>query len=383
LLAAGCSGSQGTQQALDQQQQNEKLRQKVDELQKQRQEDLQRQIDELKKQNEQAQQQQPQVVVENNEINTGANRAPEGVVVTAPNYSSSGREAADVLPAAKAYYQAAEVGDYDYTYNHLSTPDQSRYTYDQWAYANNALNSAASDFVIYDVSPGSDPNHYFVSLTVSLADGTSVDRTTEFTYEQGRGWVHSLTSEEYDMFDSELSASPTPTATAEQSSTAAAETCEPSALATRPWEGWVAPSGPFGHPPCQNAAGTYRSYIPLGYGITPMQNYLDAAETGDYDTMYNLLAPADQQYYTLNEWRRANEAIGTDQSTYEMAGTLITSDERGANTGGQAIVKITVPTGETVTKYWWFGPARKGGGGPWVHWLNDEEIELLDGALGR
>ncbi len=110
-----------------------------------------------------------------------------------------------------------------------------------------------------------------------------------------------------------------------------------------------------------------------------MQKYLDAAEAGDYDAMYNMLAPADQQYYTLNEWRQANEDIGIDQSTYKLTGTLIASNERGANTGGQAIVKITVPTGETVTKYWWFGPAHEGG--PWVHWLNDEEIELLDGAL--
>jgi len=110
-----------------------------------------------------------------------------------------------------------------------------------------------------------------------------------------------------------------------------------------------------------------------------MQKYIDAAESGDYDTMYNLLAPADQQYYTLDEWRQANEAIGTDQSTYEMTGTLVTSDEQGATVGGQAIVKISVPTGETVTKYWWFGPAHEGG--PWVHWLNTEEIDLLDDAL--
>jgi hypothetical protein len=383
LLAAGCAQSQGTQQALDQQQQNKELQKEVDKLQKQKQEDLQRQIDELKKQNEQAQQQQPQVVVENNETNTGGNPAPEGVVVTAPNYSSSGGEAANVLSAAKAYYQAAEVGNYNYTYNRLSTSDQSRYTYDQWVSANNALDSAASEFVIYDVSPESGRDYYFVSLTVSPADGSSFDRTTEFTYEPGRGWVHSLTSEEHDMFESNLSASATPTATAEQPSTAAPETCEPSALATRLWEGWAAPSDPFGHPPCQNADGTYRSYIPLGYGITPMQKYLDAAETGDYDTMYNLLAPADQQYYTLDEWRQANEAIGTDQSTYEMAGTLVASDEQGATVGGQAIVKITVPTGETVTKYWWFGPAHEGGpeDGPWVHWLNTEEIDLLDDAL--
>jgi TolA-binding protein len=388
LLAAGCSGSPGTQQALEeQQQQNEELQQKVDELEKQKQEDLQKQIDDLKAQQEEQKQQdnqtqQPQIVIENNKNFDGpASAAPEGVVVTAPdfNVAATTAEEAAVLDVATVYYQAAEIGDYTYTYNLLSRSDQASYTLDEWWAANTALDSAAGEFVIYDISPIPDTSDsYDVSLTVYLADGSSFDRTTEFVYEDGV-WKHSLTGEEISMFDNVLAA--TPTATAEQYSTAAAETCEPSALATRQWEGWVAPSGPFGHPPCQNAEGTYRSYIPLGYGITPMQKYLDAAETGDYDTMYNLLAPADQQHYTLDEWRQANEAIGTDQSTYEMAGTLVSSDEQGASMGGQAIVKLTVPSGETVTKYWWFGPAREGE--PWVHWLNDEEIKLLDDALGR
>ena len=184
-------------QAKQDEQERAELQQQLEEAQ-QSAEDAQQKAEEAQQQaQEQAQVQQPQVVVETGD-------APEGVVVTSPDYTYSGSEAGDVLDAAIAYYQAAETGDYYYTYNHLSAPDQGYYTYDQWVYANNALDSAAGEFVIYDVTPESSPDFYYVSLTVYLADGTSYDRTTEFTYEPGRGWVHWLTSEEYDMFDSVL-----------------------------------------------------------------------------------------------------------------------------------------------------------------------------------
>jgi type II secretory pathway component PulJ len=387
LLTAGCAQSPPEQQPMeDQQQQNEELQKQIDQLKKE-------QEDQAKKQEEQNQ--EPQIVIENNEnMATAPAQAGEGVVAVSPDVSTSTDLESGALNATVNYYAAVEAGDYTYTYDALSAADQRYYTYDEWQYANTALDSAASKFEVFRAlvdSPNTAivdgyPHVADVGVTINYSDGSTGTRYTFFVYEGGM-WKHWLTSEETELFDSVLSASATatatPTATAKQSSTAASETCEPSALATRLWEGWVAPSDPFGHPPCQNAEGTYRSYIPLGYGITPMEKYLDAAESGDYDTMYNLLAPADQQYYTLDEWRQANEAVGTDQSTYEMAGTLVGSDEQGATVGGQAIVKITVPTGETVTKYWWFGPAHEGGpeDGPWVHWLNTEEIDLLDDAL--
>src|SRR3712207_5177833 len=66
LLAVGCSDSQATQQAAleEQQQHNEELQQKVDELEKQKQEDLQKQIDALKEQQHaQTQSEQPKIVI--------------------------------------------------------------------------------------------------------------------------------------------------------------------------------------------------------------------------------------------------------------------------------------------------------------------------------
>jgi hypothetical protein len=276
------------------------------------------------------------------------------------------------------YYRAVARRDWGYTYSHLDSETQSTFTRDEWFAKNEWLADIGSvTFTIQSVDTDSSSPESVANVTVlvTATDGSTSTRNTYFVYEDGV-WKHRFGPQEYELFANAQSTSGSATS---NSSSSAPETCEPSALTTRQWEGWVAPSDPFGHPPCQNAEGTYRSYVPLGYGITPMQKYLDAAETGDYDTMYSLLAPADQQYYTLDEWRQANEAIGTDQSTYELADTLVSSNERGSTTGGQAIVKITVPTGETVTKYWWFGPA--GEYGPWVHWLNDEEIDLLDGAL--
>jgi glutaredoxin len=211
LLAAGCAQSQGTQQALEeQQQQNKELQQKVDELEKQKQEDLQKQIDDLKAQQEEQKQQdnqtqQPQIVIENNKNFDGpASAAPEGVVVTAPdfNVAATTAEEAAVLDAATAYYQAAEMGDYTYTYNNLGSPFQEMYTYDEWVAANTALDSAAGEFVIYDVFQATAVS-YEVDLTVYLADGSSFNRRTMWTPENGE-YMHWLTGEEQDMFNSVL-----------------------------------------------------------------------------------------------------------------------------------------------------------------------------------
>jgi hypothetical protein len=398
LLAAGCSGSQGNQQ-----QQNEELQQKVDKLQKQ-------------KQQQANQQHQPQVVVENNETNTGANPAPEGVVVTAPNYSSSGSEAAHVLSAAKAYYQAAEVGDYNYTYDHLSTSDQARYTHDQWVYANNALNTAAGEFVIHDVSPESDPDFYSVSLTVSLADGSSFERTTEFTYEPGRGWVHSLTSEEYDMFNNKLSASATasatPTASAAttqtpsasettttQSASSGGETCTLQGTLVRPWEGSVAPDTPYGVKPCMAKDGSFRLYIPL-MDANPMQLYLQGANEGDYDLMYDQLNSQAQTWYTREQWDAAMQKLHTGDNTYEWVGSRITTFRVDpANSGYswirennakymqfyQAEILVTYPDGsqETVYRSWiggYWKQSEKQDGMGIILTLN--QVKAIDGALG-
>jgi TolA-binding protein len=211
LLVAGCAASSGDQQALeDQQQQNEELQQKVDELEKQqeeaKQEDLQKQIDDLEAQQEE-QPQQPQVVVENRP----ASAAPSGVVVVSPDVVADTDLETSALDAAISYYQAVEVGDYTYTYNALSSADQSNYTYDQWLYANNTLDSAAAEFEVFRALVDS-PNTAIVDgyehvadvgLSIYYPDGSLGTRYTFFVYEGGV-WKHWLTDEEMSVFNSVL-----------------------------------------------------------------------------------------------------------------------------------------------------------------------------------
>lgn len=218
LLVAGCSGSQGTQQALedrqaleDQQQQNEELqeeqeeaRQQIEQLEEEQEEQAE-QAGQAGQEEQAAQNQEPQVVIENNE--SIATAAPEGVVAVAPSvpYGNTDPEW-EPVQAAIEYYQAAELGDWEYTYMHLSRPDQAYYTYDEWVYANNALETAAGEFVVYDIYQETaylPVEVYNVGVTIYTVDGTSFDRRTQFVWENGR-WVHHLTDEEVSLFDSVL-----------------------------------------------------------------------------------------------------------------------------------------------------------------------------------
>jgi hypothetical protein len=205
------------------------------------------------------------------------------------------------------------------------------------------------------------PNHYFVSLTVYLADGTSFDRTTGFTYEQGRGWVHSLTGEEYDMFDSKLPASATPTATAEQSSV---PTAGPSCAGPPKPE----TAGQLAVARISEPGADWRAAMLAGA-------YYASLEVGSYDYAYqHYLSSVDKARYTLDQWNYAMDAIGADQSTYEVVH---------ARPGRHSVivsVEITVPSGEVVPKEHIFVQEDCGLWG-WRHKLNAEEIELLDGAL--
>jgi hypothetical protein len=214
---AGCnqSGAPAHDPSADelaqQQEQNADLQKQVEDLEDQQDEqekaDLQKQIDDLEDQQEEQKRQgdQPQVVVENNEGFAAPAEAPEGVVAVAPSYdvAAATQEEVAVLNAADAYYAAAEIGDYGTTWSLLSADDQLSYPPDVWAQANTNLDSAAGEFVVYNVEPTGDPGFYYVDLTVYLADGTSFDRRTMFHYENSY-WVHWLTQEEMGMFDGAL-----------------------------------------------------------------------------------------------------------------------------------------------------------------------------------
>jgi hypothetical protein len=161
-----------------------------------------------------------------------------------------------------------------------------------------------------------------------------------------------------------------PTASSEQYTSA------PESTGISEWDRVIpAPTDQVGVAPWGNA--TERHYVPAAGGEA-MQAYVDALNTGDYDAMYYLLHPWDQNRFTLEEWRYANDQIGTDQSHYVLADVLVVDEYRGESwprPAGQAVVEVTVPTGEVVTKYYWFEWNDEAGA--WVHWLNGEETELL------
>jgi len=197
LLVAGCNGQQEEQKK----KKNEELQRKIDELERQKeQEKLQQQIDDLKEeQREQGEQnqEQPDIVI--------GTSAPEGRVVISPHATFAGTDQeAAALKAAIAYYEAAERGDYRDTYNALPRGDQQKYAYAESAHANEELDTAAGEFVIYSVEETPGPaDHVRVGLTVYPGDGSSFVRYTNFIYERG-AWRHSLTREEYELFDSVL-----------------------------------------------------------------------------------------------------------------------------------------------------------------------------------
>ena len=225
---AGCSLGSDQEQALqEQKQKNEELQKQLDKQKKEeakrkkkeeeaQQEELEQQVKDLQEKVEEQEKEQDQAsgssgdssgsTIEN--ASTSPSQAPEGVVVVSSDFNTAAASAeeAEVINAAIDYYQYAEVGDYDTTYNLLSYEDQNYYTRDQWIESNTVLDSAAGEFVVTDAYPdniGLGVPTYAVTLTVYLPDGSSFNRTTYFVNEGGY-WAHYLNDEEVNMFDDAL-----------------------------------------------------------------------------------------------------------------------------------------------------------------------------------
>jgi hypothetical protein len=118
------------------------------------------------------------------------------------------------LEAAQDYYAAAAAGNYNYTYDALTSSSQSRFTEEEWVSANTALVSDEASYDIYSTELVGDTTAT-VALTITAADGFIDDRTTLFVYEDG-DWKHELTQREYDLFAG-ATATATATATASPS----------------------------------------------------------------------------------------------------------------------------------------------------------------------
>jgi hypothetical protein len=121
------------------------------------------------------------------------------------------------LGAAQDYYAAAAAGDYTYTYNALSSASQSQFTEEEWVAANTTLGSDAGIYHI-DATNVVDDSTVVVYLTITSADGSSSERTTQFILENG-SWKHDLTQTENELFAGAI-ASATASATASSSAPA-------------------------------------------------------------------------------------------------------------------------------------------------------------------
>lgn len=120
-----------------------------------------------------------------------------------PNGTASSGLEAQGEQAARDYYDAAENGDWKYTYSHLYYPDKERYTYDQWVTANKNAGTASSTFQIdsveaVDTKLGAPAVQ--VDLTIYAANDDTFTRTTHLYLIDGL-WEHVLTDEERAVFD--------------------------------------------------------------------------------------------------------------------------------------------------------------------------------------
>jgi hypothetical protein len=98
------------------------------------------------------------------------------------------------LEAAQNYCAPTAVGDYNYTYDALSSASQSQLTEEVWVAADTALGIDEGIYRI-DATNVVDDSTVVVYLTITSADGTSSERVTQFILENS-SWKHDLTQEE-------------------------------------------------------------------------------------------------------------------------------------------------------------------------------------------
>jgi hypothetical protein len=82
----------------------------------------------------------------------GGNQKPRTVIANSAQPRQGAEGAKDsALAAAQDYYAAAATGNYDYTYNALSSYAQSQFTENEWVADNVALGSDAAKYSIDSV----------------------------------------------------------------------------------------------------------------------------------------------------------------------------------------------------------------------------------------
>jgi sugar-specific transcriptional regulator TrmB len=210
ILMAGCSEPQA--QGNEAEQQNPKKQQAASKqektvvvvnegMSKKEEKKLQQRLDELEK-----------------KVNDKGKEAAENKEASESEQDGESTEE-QALEAAQDYYAAAASGNYNYTYDALSSASQSQFTEDEWVAANTALGSDAGTYHI-DATNVVDDSTVVVYLTITLADGSTSERVTKFVLADG-SWKHDLTQEENELFAGAIaSASATASAPATSSDTA-------------------------------------------------------------------------------------------------------------------------------------------------------------------
>jgi hypothetical protein len=109
---------------------------------------------------------------------------------------------AEAEQAAGDYYRAAGVEDWKYTYDHLDSQTQSKFTKGEWFKKNQWLaDNYPTIYYILSVNLRSTSPEPIAQVGVRLTgeDGSSSTRSTFFVYEDG-SWKHRFAREEYALF---------------------------------------------------------------------------------------------------------------------------------------------------------------------------------------
>jgi hypothetical protein len=88
--------------------------------------------------------------------------------------------------------------------------------------------------------------------------------------------------------------------------------------------------------------------------------------------MYQMLSNEDKGIYTLSEWRYAIGLIAPEASTYTLYEGSVRDDGM-----YYLLVEVNTPSGEVVPQEHIFAYEDN----TWKHWLNNEEMNLIDGVL--
>jgi sugar-specific transcriptional regulator TrmB len=200
LLMTGCSEPNATQQAAPEQEKkvvNEGMSKEEEEKLNERLAELEEEVDEESQQETATQE---------------GGSEPEQAAESAEDQA---------LQAAQEYYAAAAAGNYNYTYDALTSAAQGQFSEEDWVSANTALGSDEGTYSIDSVDMVDDSTAD-VYLTITSADGSSSERFTQFVLE-GASWKHELTQDEYALF---AGATDTASATASASSSASASSTD-------------------------------------------------------------------------------------------------------------------------------------------------------------